>query len=182
MPSAKRKELAEFQLQTWTLVILTDPRFSEKCGTIVPMTQMANEKEMSFPSLRWRWGVPGALQTCPGGWLNQCCHLGKGIIWSGSDDHKEASRVDLLPSWLLKDMLRVTDFTGHCSLFSWEATRRKDTMQVWMVCGLLSSTAFPSLPLPPWPTPCLTARTLLCDLRSLCILFLWGSCWPLSSL
>lgn len=80
MPSAKRKELAEFQLQTWTPVILTDPRFSEKCGTIVPVTRMANEKEMSVSSLRWRWGVPGALQTCPGGWLNQCCHLRKGSI------------------------------------------------------------------------------------------------------
>ena len=42
-------------------------------------------------------GGSGLLHTCPEGWLSQCSQLRKGSMWSGWDDHKEASGVDLLP-------------------------------------------------------------------------------------
>ena len=63
------------------------------------------EPESSWPERptgkKWTFRVQvwcsGARQTCPGGWLCQCSHLRKRSMWSGWDDHKEASGVDLLP-------------------------------------------------------------------------------------
>ena len=43
--------------QTWTLVILTEPKLSKQYGTVVPMTQMTYKKEVSFSSLH------GALRS-----------------------------------------------------------------------------------------------------------------------
>ena len=50
----------------------------------------------------------------------------------------------------LENFLSV-DFTGHCSLFSWQHRGGRHCAW-WMVCGPLSSTSFPS-PSPP-PVPC----------------------------
>ena len=37
--------------QTWTLVILTEPKLFKQYGTVVPMTQMTYKKDVSFRSL-----------------------------------------------------------------------------------------------------------------------------------
>ena len=37
--------------QTWTLVILTEPKLFKQYGTVVPMTQMTYKKDVSFQSL-----------------------------------------------------------------------------------------------------------------------------------
>lgn len=85
-------------------------------------------------------------------------HLRKGSMWSGSDDHKEASRVDLLPSSPWRTC-SVCVFTGHCSLFSWQQWGGRHCAG-WMVCGPLSSTSFPSPSLLLCPCPCLNTGTL----------------------
>ena len=102
-------------------------------------------------------------------------HLRKGSMWSGSDDHKEASRVDLLPSSPWRTC-SVCVFTGHCSLFSWQQRGGRHCAG-WMVCGPLSSTSFPSPSLLLCPCPCLTTGTLPLESRSLCSPLTFRSCF-----
>ena len=114
------------------------------------------------------WIGGGAQESCrpalEGGWISS--QLRKRSMWSGWDDHKEASGVDLLPfsPWRTRS---VCGFTGHCSLF-WQQRGGRHCAG-WMVCGPLSSPSlFPALPLPPCPAPCLTSRTIPHDRRCSC--------------
>ena len=75
------------------MVNLIDPIFSKQYGTTFPNHEQKGS-EFSKP----RWGTQEHCRPAPGGWLSQCSQMRKRSMWSGSDDHKEISGVDLLPS------------------------------------------------------------------------------------
>ena len=145
MSSAKRKERVECHhcsskpghLSSWQ--ILDFPKYIQP--------------QSSWPKLptRRKWvfqayvGHLGALQTCPGGWLNQWSHLRKWNMWLSSDDHKEACGADLLPfsPWRTRS---ACGFTGHCSLFFWAAVMRNTVQGEWCVVAWAPSLS-PALPL-----------------------------------
>ena len=145
MSSAKRKELVEchhcssgpVHPSSWQ--ILDFPKY------IKPQS--------SWPKspIRRKWvfqanvGHLGALQTRPGGWLNQWSHLRKWSMWLGSDDDKEALSVDLLASWPLETSLSVW-FHRTLQPLLLAAARRKT---LCMVNGVWS----PELHLFPQPFP-----------------------------
>ena len=130
--------------QTWTPIILTEARFYKKYETIVFMTQMANKKEVWFPC---QGGRSGTLQTFPGEWLIQYSDLRWRSMWLGLDCHKRHLGLTFCQAdpWRT---CSVCGFTGLCSLFSWEALRRKTLCRCdWCVVPWAPPRS-PVLPLP----------------------------------
>lgn len=157
MSSAKIKELLSSSSRRWIPVILTYQDF--------PNVESWSHGPNGQRGRKWVFQASGgggsarSTADLPWRWLNQCCHL-KGEAYNQAQMIiKRHPGVDLLPSWPLeKDMLRVTSFTEHCSLFSWEATRRKILCRCeWCVVSwappLSPATPPPELPpvLPPGP-------------------------------
>ena len=102
-------------LQTWTLVILTEPRLSKKYGTVVPMTQMTYKKEVSFPSPR------GALRST----TDLPWRVTESLFPTEKEEHVIRFRWPQRgnrgwPATLSLENSLIEGLTGHCSLSSWQ--------------------------------------------------------------
>ena len=153
------------------------------------------EKEKATHSSTLAWKIPwtekpGRLQfiglqsrtwlsdftfifTLEGGW--SVFHLRKKSVWSGSDDHKEASGVDLLPfsPWRTRSVWVSQDTAASPP----GSRGEEDILQgEWRVAPWAPPLS-PALPLLWCPAPCLTTGTLLLESRSSCSPLTFQSCF-----
>ena len=120
----------------------------------------------------WMRGGSGLLQTCPEGWLSQCSQMRKRSMWSGWDDHKEASGLDLLPfsPWRTRSVWVSQDTAASSG-----SSEEQNTVQGEWCLAPWAPPLSPTLPLPPCPAPCLTSGTLPHDRRFSCTALRCGS-------